>query len=70
MKMRSYGGNYIDPSVNDLAHGSAGHKKQGHTRAELSYPTYPDSVDGYVKETNEAINSVRPRQNKRSNRFS
>lgn len=44
-------------------------KRVGHMNEQLTYPQYPDSVDGYMKEQREGISSIKPRQNKKNNRF-
>lgn len=69
MKMRSYGGNFIDPSNRELSSGRPMQKRVGHMNEQLTYPQYPDSVDGYMKEQREGISSIKPRQNKKNNRF-
>jgi hypothetical protein len=68
MKMRSYGGDFINPSNEELTHGQAGHKKVAHFKGSLSYPTYPDSVEGVAGEQRETFSSVKGRLNKKGGR--
>ena len=68
MKMRSYGGDYINPSLEDLAHGKAGHKKLPHVKDDLTYPMYPDSVEGYISEQRETLSSIKKHQKKKNSR--
>lgn len=69
MKMNSYGGNFINPSNEDLSHGSAGNKKVSNASPELSYPKYPDSVEGYVNAQRASISSIKKIQSKKNGRF-
>lgn len=69
MRMNSYGGNFINPSNEELSHGSAGHKKVKHSKAEVGYPEYPDSVEGFVSARNSSVASVKKAQSKKNSRF-
>lgn len=69
-KIRSYGGNFIDPSLKSLMSGKAESKRVPNLRVEVSMPTYPDSVEGQISEQRSGVTSNERHINKRNNRFS